>query len=408
MSAGEHLDSALNDLRIDPDDREQESNKKFYYIVFLLLLISIIVILSFISIQKGTAKVSVVKAQVVDSSQGYAVLNASGYVTPRRRATIAAKITGRLTELYVEEGMRVKENQVLAKLDDTDAQARLLTTKTDLEVARAATEDIKVNLDNARRNLQRFQDLYSTGVVSEQQLDDSQRLVDSLTAQLDMARKQVAASQARLAATQTDLLNYTIIAPFAGIVVSKDAQIGEIVSPVSAGGGFTRTGIATIVDMESLEIEVDVNESYIAQVTVGQEVTAVLDAYPEWKIPARVRTIIPTADRQKATVKVRISFVELDPRILPDMGVKVTFIGQIESSTQKQDIVLVPIEAVVTKNNKTVIYVLKYGNVNEVAVTIGNTRGNMLEVIAGITPNDEIIIGDLSNLSDGQRARTKN
>ena len=234
---------------------------------------------------------------------------------------MASKITGRVTEVLVDEGMRVEAGQVLARLDDADARRRTDATRASRDVARASLEEIKVNLADAQRRFRRTQELHEDGVASEQDLDSATAAVDALGAQLAVAQRNLDAAEAQLAVAVQDLENYTIRAPFAGIAVSKEAQPGEMVAPVFAGGG----GISTIVDMTSLEIEVDVNESYIARVAPGQPAEAILDAYPGWRIPATVRTIIPTADRQKATVKVRLTFDELDPRILPDMGVKVAF-----------------------------------------------------------------------------------
>ena len=250
----------------------------------------------------------------VDQGGRPTLLNASGYVTPRRRATVAAKITGRVNKIFVEEGMHVQLDQVLATLDEADARARLASAEADREATAAALGDLRVNLANAERELGRMQALRARDLVSQQDHDQARMAVESLRARIALASAQVSAAEARIQIAQQDLDNCTVRAPFAGVVVSKDAQVGEMVSPISAGGGFTRTGIATIVDMESLEIEVDVNESYIARVKPGQPVTAVLDAYADWQIPARVRTVIPTADRQKATVKVRVTFDQLDPR----------------------------------------------------------------------------------------------
>src|SRR5262252_8841782 len=255
------------------------------------------------------------------------VLNASGYVTPRRRATIAAKITGRVTGVFFDEGTRVHEGQLLATLDDSDAKKARDAAKADRDSSQAAIADLEVQLKNAEIQLRRADQLQQAGVQTQEQLDNARTSAESLKAKIALAKTQVAAAAARIEEAQQAVDNCTIRAPYEGIVVSKDAQIGEMVSPVSAGGGFTRTGIATIVDMNSNEIEVDVNESYMARVRDQQPVTAILDAYPDWEIPSRVRTVIPSADRQKATVKVRISFNKLDPRILPDMGIKVTFLG---------------------------------------------------------------------------------
>src|SRR5262249_45848274 len=241
-----------------------------------------------------------------------ALLNASGYVTPRRRATIAAKITGRVTGVFCDEGTGVQEGQLLATLDDSDAKKALESAKADRNSAQAAITDLQVQLRNANIELKRADQLQKAGVQTQEQLDNARTNADSLVAKIELAKAQVAGSESRINEAQQAVDNCTIRAPFAGIVVSKDAQVGEMVSPISAGGGFTRTGIATVVDMNSNEIEVDVNESYIARVRDAQPVNATLDAYPDWEIPSKVRTIIPSADRQKATVKVRISFLKLD------------------------------------------------------------------------------------------------
>jgi RND family efflux transporter MFP subunit len=335
-----------------------------------------------------------------------ALLNASGYVTPRRRATIAAKITGRVNEVFAEEGMRVEPGQILATLDDSDARARLLSARADREATAATLADLRVNLANAERDRRRMEALWRDGGVSEQLVDQARTTADSLRARIGLAEEQVRAAEARIAVAQQDLDNTIIRAPFAGIVVSKDAQRGEMVSPTSAGGGFTRTGIATIVDMNSLEIEVDVNESYIARVKPGQPVTAALDAYPDWRIPAKVRTVIPTADRQKATVKVRVAFDRLDPRILPDMGVKVAFLGE-EPSTRPTGgtRVLVPRAAVRQEDGVQVVFVYREGRVERRAVRLGQARGNDHEVIAGLSDGEQIVVKGLDGLRDGLRVR---
>jgi len=231
-----------------------------------------------------------------------------------------------------DEGMHVKKGQLLATLDDSDAKRALNAAIADRNAARAAIADFEVQLQNAEINLHRTKELVADKVQSQEALDTATMNAESLKAKILLAKSQVAASEARVLEAQQSVDNCIIHAPFSGVVVSKDAQVGEMVSPISAGGGFTRTGIATIVDMNSNEIEVDVNEAYIARVKPGQRVLATLDAYPDWHIPSHVRTIIPTADRDKGTVKVRISFDKLDPRILPDMGVKVAFLSQNESA----------------------------------------------------------------------------
>jgi RND family efflux transporter MFP subunit len=297
-------------------------------------------------------------------------------------------------------------DQVLATLDEADARARLASTEAERQATAAALGDLRVNLANAERELWRMQALRARDLVSQQDLDQARMAVDSLRARIALASAQVSAAEARVQVAQQDLDNCTVRAPFAGVVVSKDAQVGEMVSPISAGGGFTRTGIATIVDMASLEIEVDVNESYIARIRPGQPVTVVLDAYPDWQIPASVRTVIPTADRQKATVKVRVAFDQLDPRLLPDMGVKVTFLGdEVSPPPEGGERVLVPRSALYRDGGDAVAYVYHDGRVERRAVHLGQARGDMQEVMAGLSAGEQVVTTGLAELRDGQRAR---
>src|SRR5688572_23116077 len=253
-----------------------------------------------------------------------AVLNASGYVTARRRATVSSKITGKVVEVNVEEGMAVREGQVLARLDDSAYRAAMGLAEAQVEAARRAVRENEVRLAEAQLTLKRLSDLLRDGIVTQADVDGARANVDSIQARIVLVNQQVAVAEQQVKLQQTDLDNTIIRAPFSGVAISKDAQPGEMVSPVSAGGGFTRTGICTIVDMRSLEIEVDVNESYINRVQPDQAVTAVLDAYPDWQIPARVITTVPAADRQKAAVLVRTGFRQLHPRALPVIGANVT------------------------------------------------------------------------------------
>jgi RND family efflux transporter MFP subunit len=348
------------------------------------------------------------------------VLNASGYITPRRRATIAAKITGRVTSVMFDEGTRVAEGQLLATLDDSDVRRALDSAKADRDSAQAAIADFEVQLRNAEIELHRAQQLLKEGVQTQQYLDSAVMNADSLRAKINLAKQQVAGSEARIREQQQAVDNCTIRAPFAGIVVSKDAQVGEMVSPVSAGGGFTRTGIATIVDLHSNEIEVDVSEAYISRVQANQGVTAVLDAYPEWNIPAKVRTVIPTADRQKATVKVRISFTDdthvrlidpaTQPRILPDMGVKVTFLEEEKPKAKEEKsaaVAIVPQTAIHQDNSSKFVFLVKGDTVERRAVSVGTNRGTDVEILAGLQPDAVVVVKGPESLRDGQSVQIK-
>jgi len=338
-----------------------------------------------------------------------AVLNASGYVTARRRATVSSKITGKVVAMNVEEGMAVREGQVLARLDDVQFKAALGLAEAQAEAARRSVRESEVRLAEARLALGRTERLVADRLVTAAELDTAQAQVDSLVARIEAAREQVRVAERQIEVERTNLDNTIVRAPFSGVAISKDAQPGEMVSPNSAGGGFTRTGICTIVDMGSLEIEVDVNESYINRVEAGQPVTAVLNAYPDWQIPAKVITTIPTADRQKATVLVRIGFAALDPRILPDMGVKVTFLKEADETPapSARPVVLVPKSAIRADNGQSYAFVLANGAVDRRAVKVGGVDGDRLEVLAGLNSGERVIVSPPATLAPGDLVVSK-
>ena len=331
------------------------------------------------------------------------VLNASGYVTARRRATVSSKVTGKVIEVNVEEGMAVREGQVLARLDDSAIRASLALARAQLQAARGAMPEVEVRLAEARLVLGRRTRLSNEGLTTPAELDQAEAEVNALVARIESLREQIVVAERQVALQQTAIDDMVIRAPFSGVALSKDAQPGEMVSPVSAGGGFTRTGISTIVDMRSLEIEVDVNESYINRVTAGQPVTAVLDAYPDWQIPARVITIVPTADRQKATVLVRIGFDALDPRILPDMGVKVTFLREQADSAAPaaRPVALVPRSAVRVDGDTSYAFVVSQDTVERRAVQTAGVDGDRLEVTAGLAAGERVVVAPPPGLAAG-------
>jgi RND family efflux transporter MFP subunit len=413
----------LGSLRIGDTKRNAARSSKRW--LWLLLGVLALILLAVAASAFRDRKPEVEVATVSKPANGPAgVLNASGYITPRRRATIAAKITGRVTSVMFDEGTRVAEGQLLATLDDSDARRALDSAKADRDSSEAAIADFEVQLRNAEIELHRAQQLVKEGVQTQQALDAAVMTADSLRAKINLAKRQVAGTEARIREQQQAVDNCTIRAPYAGIVVSKDAQVGEMVSPVSAGGGFTRTGIATIVDLHSNEIEVDVSESYIAKVQPNQPVTAILDAYPDWRIPAKVRTVIPTADRQKATVKVRISFTDgghvhlidpaTQPRILPDMGVKVTFLEEEKpkAATDKSPaaapaLALVPQAAIHQDNSSKFVFVVKGDTLERRAVSLGSVRGADVEILAGLQPDAVVVVKGPESLRDGQSVQIK-
>jgi len=412
----------LGSLRIN--DTKRNATRASRRWLWFVLAAAVLVILGGLGATFVQSKPQVEVAPAQKPATGpTGVLNASGYITPRRRATIAAKITGRVTSVLFDEGTRVSDGQLLATLDDSDARRALDSAKADRDSSQAAIADFEVQLKNAEIELSRTRELVKSGVSTQQALDSATTTADSLHAKIALAKQQVIAADARIREQQQGVDNCVIRAPYAGIVVSKDAQVGEMVSPVSAGGGFTRTGIATIVDLHSNEIEVDVSEAYIAKVQAEQGVTAVLDAYPDWQIPGKVRTVIPTADRQKATVKVRISFTADDhkrlidpatqPRILPDMGVKVTFLeeekpqGAKGKEEKSAAVALVPQSSIRQDNSSKFVFVIKGDTLERRAVKLGENRGADVEILAGLQPEALVVVKGPESLRDGQAVQIK-
>jgi RND family efflux transporter MFP subunit len=338
------------------------------------------------------------------------VLDASGYVVARREATVSSKVTGKVREIFIEEGMRVEQDQVVATLEDETEQAQLALAIAQAGSARAGLDEIKAQLRNAELSRNRLRDLAARDLTSKSSLDAAEASFDELAARLATGKENVIVAERNIALVRDALANMVIRAPFAGMVVSKNAQPGEMISPVSAGGGFTRTGICTIIDTESLEIEVDVNEAYIQRVQAGQRVSAVLDAYPDWRIPSEVLAIIPTADRQKATVRVRIGFLERDQRILRDMGAKVSFLGALPANEEPEiQGVLIAGEALQTDAGGDFVWLVRNGTVERRSVIIGGPRDRQeILVSSGIVAGDILISRSERALVAGQAVRTNN
>jgi RND family efflux transporter MFP subunit len=333
------------------------------------------------------------------------VLNASGYVTARRQATVSSKVTGKVTEVLIEEGMKVQEGQVLARLDDTNVKTSLNLARAQLVSARNALAETRVRIREAEQELQRQNGLLQSKIATQADYDHAEASALALKAKLEQQQADVTVADDQVAYWQQQLEDTIIRAPFTGIVTSKNAQPGEMISPISAGGGFTRTGICTIVDMQSLEIEIDVNESYINRVESGQQVEATLDAYPEWKIPCKVIAIIPTADRQKSTVKVRVGFDKLDPRILPEMSIKVAFREAASPGSVAQRTVTVPKAAVHQQDGRDVVLVVQNERAERRAVTVSSSTGDETIINAGVTAGEKVILDWPPGLTDGVKVK---
>ena len=341
------------------------------------------------------------------------ILDASGYVVARRQATVSSKITGKVVAVSIEEGQRVERDQVIARLDDTTWRAAAAQARAQRAQADANLEAARVAFENAKPTYQRNEMQYAKAVISAQTLDTAKAAYDAARTSLEVAARALAVADASVVVAERNLEDTVVRAPFSGIVTVKAAQEGEMVSPNSAGGGYTRTGVGTIVDMDSLEIEVDVSENFINRVRPDQPVTARLNAYPDWAIPAHVIAIIPTADRAKATVKVRIGFDARDDRILPEMGVRVAFLeapasAPTDSTSSAQRALLVPPDAVQASGDTGVVFVLADGRVERRSVRLGARVAAGQLVLSGLTAGTRVAAGDLSTLADGAKVRVEN
>jgi RND family efflux transporter MFP subunit len=340
------------------------------------------------------------------STRGGSLLDASGYVIARRAATVSSKVTGKVAEVLIEEGQRVVPGQVMARLDDTNIRATVAQARAQAAAAEASFHVAQVGFTQAASREARAQKMHAQGYLSDQAVEDAHNATESARYNLELMQRQAQVARAGLAVAERSLDDTVVRAPFAGVVTVKAAQPGEMVSPISAGGGFTRTGIGTIVDMDSLEVEVDVAESFINRVTAGMPATVRLNAYPEWEIPAEVVAVIPTADRSKATVSVRLGFKIRDPRIVPEMGARVSFLGPAQTQVARNRSVMVPADAVLADGpDKGAVFVVADGKLERRAVRLGPQEPKGQIVQAGLSPGDAVAVGGLDKLKDGERVR---
>ncbi|MDF3980544.1 efflux RND transporter periplasmic adaptor subunit [Luteibacter sp. PPL201] len=343
-----------------------------------------------------------------NAAEASAVLQATGYVTARRQATVSAQITGTLTQVLIEEGDRVSKGQVLARLEDNALRASLQAAQANAAAAHATVAQGEAQLAQSLRDADRQEALVGRGLVSHQAAEQARTQASTYRAQLQTTRRQAGAADAQVGVAQVNL-DYTVVrAPFDGVITDKAAQVGEIVSPLSAGGGFTRTGVGTIVDMDSLEIDVDVNEAYIGRVQPSMPAEAVLDAYPDWTIPAHVIAIVPAADRGKATVKVRVALDNKDARIVPDMGVRVSFLERraaTAAATPKG--VMVPSAAIVRRDGHDVVYAVVDAHARRRDVTVTSAAsGDLRLVTSGLAAGDTVVVSPPDSLTDGSAVDT--
>jgi len=405
----------LKELRIDrrnppPSSGNGPGGRRWLWIALVVIVLLLAGGAFFLFGREPTVEVETAPAVAIQQGNASSsVLDASGYVVARRMATVSAKITGKVREVMIEEGMRVEAGQVMATLDPIDADAQRSLSASQVQAARAQVAGLQAQQRQAAAEASRLQALVGQQLVSRSQYDQAVAQRDSLRAQLDTAQRNVKVASDQLAIADLGVDNNIVRAPFSGVVTAKAAQPGEIVSPLSAGGGFTRTGIGTIVDMESLEIEVEVGEAFIGRVQPKMPVEATLNAYPEWKIPGEVIAIIPTADRGKATVKVRVALKVKDPRIVPEMGVRVSFLEQAQpQAAATPQGVRVPATGVVERDGASVAFVLGDADrVQQRAVQAGQAMGKDRQLLKGVSAGESVVVSPPDTLRDGARVRLK-
>jgi RND family efflux transporter MFP subunit len=397
----------LDDLRIERRDKPAAGSRTWMLGVVVVLVAMVLAVLWWLKRPKAIEVKTVAARALTGGSAERTVLNASGYVTARRTATVSSKVTGKVVEVLVEEGMKVSEGQVLARLDDTNVKASLRLAEAQLDSAQKALAETQVRVKEAEQELTRQSNLIKNKIATEADYQHAEAAALAYKAKLEQQRADVIVADRNLATWQQQLDDTVIRAPYAGIVTVKTAQPGEMISPISAGGGFTRTGICTLVDMQSLEVEIDVNESYIQRVEPRQAVEATLDAYPDWKIPCKVIAIIPTADRQKSTVKVRVGFDKLDQRILPEMGVKVAFHETVVTGAPANANrgVAIPKAAVQQQDGRDVVLVVQNGRAERRAVTVTSSSADEAVLSSGVVSGERVVTDWPAGLADGSAVR---
>ena len=405
----------LRQLRIERDERPQAApSHRAWWLAGLIGLLIALAVGAFFLLHTSLPAVRAAVAKPVATGSGAdagtSILDASGYVVARRQATVSAKITGKLNQLFIEEGVHVKQGDVVATLDDRNASAALLQAKAAVTQAESTLTQAKAAAADITPIYERDRKLAAAGVISATALEQSKANYDAKQTDVAVAKGNLAVRRAALEIAQRDLDDTIVRAPFTGVVTTKNAQPGEIVSPLSAGGGFTRSGICTLVDMDSLEVEVDVSENFISRVQAGEPATLKLNAYPDWSIPAYVVAVVPTADRSKATVKVRVGFKSRDPRILPEMGARVSFLSRAQkggNGSANAGGVRLPLSAVQAGADAAtgVVYVLHDDTVERREVKLGPRGAEAQAVIAGLSPGERVAAGDLTKLTDGAHVK---
>ncbi len=401
----------LSRLRIDRS-REAEANlsgSKRNTAVFGVIAGLAAVAVLFFFFRNGISsavEIQTYKVTAVSPAQQNAVLTASGYVVAQRQAAVASKGTGRLVYLGVEEGDQVKEGQIIAQLEHSDLDAALAETKASLNQALANLEEAKAERADAAANYERYQKLLTDQLVARSAFDAAEARFKRAEASVGAGEAAVQVARTRVRAAEVALEYTNIRAPFDGTVLTKNADVGEIVAPFGAST-TARAAVVSIADMSSLEVEADVSESNIQRIKPGQSCEIVLDAYQDTRYPGLVSKIVPTADRAKATVLTKIKFVERDERVLPEMSAKVTFLSQPLAASEMSGVrkIVIPPAAVVTRGEQKVVFVVRDGSVAETPVEIAGTIGSQLEVRSGLSEGQQIVLNPPADMKNGTKVR---
>lgn len=398
----------LSQLRIRRDpDSPPRSKRRLAWLGAGSVTLAVLVVAGAFALREPVTEVTVATAEARGGAAGAGGLTANGYVVARTKASISSKVAGRLAYLGVEEGDRVTAGAVIARLEASEYEALVAQARADAATAEAARHEAEAALAQARRTLVRARELAATALIAPQEREDAETGVTVAEARLEAATARVAAARHALAAAEATLENTRVRAPFSGTVLRKDAEVGEVVAPSVAGGGLTRGAVVTIADLGTLEVEVDVNEAYIAGIRREQPAQIVLDAYPSESFPGRVRQVVPTADRQKATVLVRVAIDSDDPRILPEMGARVVFQEEATSASTAASVtrIFVPADAVRTEGETSVVFVVAAERVRRVVIEAGPVSGGEREVRRGLSGGETLVLEAPAELQDGARVR---
>jgi len=399
-------DQDLSQLKIDKTAAvfRPVRRKRLFYSGIVVVAIIAVIVLALNGVFSPAAKVETAHVTLMYPSQGFTVLNASGYVVAQRKAAVASKVTGRLVSLSVEEGSRVKTGQIIAKLENDDLLASRNQAAGNLGVARHNLEQAKSELHEATVSYNRNKELLTHGYISQAEYDVSEARYKKATAAVAAADASVSAFEAALRGAEV-AYDYTLIrAPFDAVVLTKNADVGDIVTPIGAAAD-AKAAVVTIADMDSLLVEVDVSESNIRMVKNGQPCEIQLDALPDVRFSGKVHMIVPTADRTKATIMVKIGFTEKDSRVLPEMSAKVAFLSREVKPGEEKPLAAVASSAIVSRNGKSVVYVLREKRAAEVVVAVGKQLGDMTEIVEGVKPGDTVVLQPPETMRNGVKVR---